>query len=661
MKDTMSRGRSQVIWRYLPGATFRYNESGAWCEVADVTIRDPKPVSVALTAALGHELRRWKAITPTGYPDPALQPGRYEVGEPYHVYYSVWPTVFTCRRCGRAHWYSDLDRMRAVNDRLACRSCREADLLRQVPYAYVCECGRKDTVFIAKHSTDHKVILEDKGSFEESFWYCTECHLRLQRNSREGLGYRSCECAPRKAKRGVILQDTRVYYPQTLQMVEVEPSVLERWRDNPHFSEFLLGGCVQARAYSPHHILDLSAVKGTNAEPSVSMELQVMRDKLIGLGMDAVKVEEMIRDSVTTATGDPWGTYANELDEYVPGLRDLKLDESRQTIEYVFTRDEPSMGTISLKQIQKEATAFGDNATAQRLADEQRLAYDLGLLDLAVVESLPLLLAGYGFTRFFASPQAAEEGGDGTAKASTLTLRSFKSHGNKIPIYAARNTTEALGYRLDPYRLAAFLEANHLATTPGHYLESEPALRSWLLGLSGPLLAQKESHLVHTSWEEDEGLSVDQTSAFLFGVLHTMSHVLKATAYRYVGVDADSLAEYLFPAHAAGLLYVSSHVAFTLGGIDSVVRSNLTQWLGAARDYAGQCSFDPVCSHAGGACMACLYPKFGCGYFNRTVSRAFLFGGRVMGHPAPVVGLWQPEVSQRAAELTERKLHGAAH
>jgi hypothetical protein len=132
----------------------------------------------------------------------------------------------------------------------------------------------------------------------------------------------------------------------------------------------------------------------------------------------------------------------------------------------------------------------------------------------------------------------------------------------------------------------------------------------------------------------------------MFGLLHSVSHVLKATAHRYVGIDQDYLAEYLFPAHSAGLLYVSSHVEFTLGGIDAVFRANLTQWLGSARDFAGRCSFDPVCARAGGACLACLYPKFGCDHFNRTVSRAFLFGGEVMGLTNPLVGFWTPAVAE---------------
>lgn len=652
MRDTMLRGRSQVIWRYMPGSTFRYNESGGWCEVTAVTIRNPAPLSSALAGALAHELRRWDAVSPSGYPDPIAQPGKYEVGEPYDVRYNVWPTVFTCRSCGRVHWYRDVDALRGVNDRMGCRTCRGQNMLRQVPYAYVCECGRKDSSYIPKHPQDHTISLVDKGSFQESYWFCKVCHQPLHRNAREGMGYRSCECAPRKAKRGVILQDSRVYYSQTVELVEVEPGALERWRENPRFGDLLLAASIGTDVYVPRHILDLASQATGDGQVlgMISPELQAVREILLREGKPEKVVEQIIRESMAVASTDPWAQYDEQLAPHRVAVANVTLSESRQTVEYVFVRDEPSMATIMVRDIVTEATLAGDHESSHRLADEVGLASSLGLVDLAVVEALPVLLAGYGYTRYFASPQTADDSGEEGGTQSSLALRPFPEHANRIPIYAARNTTEAFAYRLDPWRLAAFLELNQVVEAPAEALKSEVSVRAWLLGLARPMLENGESHLSLTSFERAAGTTVDQPSALLFGVIHSVSHVLKGTAHRYVGVDADSLAEYLFPAHGAGLLYVSSHVDFTLGGIDSVVRSNLTQWLGSARDYAGRCSFDPVCAHAGGACLACIYPKFGCAYFNRTVSRSFLFGGRVLGRAESVVGFWEPTAAERAAE-----------
>jgi len=46
-----------------------------------------------------------------------------------------------------------------------------------------------------------------------------------------------------------------------------------------------------------------------------------------------------------------------------------------------------------------------------------------------------------------------------------------------------------------------------------------------------------------------------------------------------------------------------------------------------------------------------LYPKFGCSYFNRTVSRAFLYGGQILGHSKPVKGFWEVGVAEFASDL----------
>jgi len=97
-------------------------------------------------------------------------------------------------------------------------------------------------------------------------------------------------------------------------------------------------------------------------------------------------------------------------------------------------------------------------------------------------------------------------------------------------------------------------------------------------------------------------VAVDECAAMAFGVLHTISHILKATASLYVGIRADSLAEYLFPGQAAGVLFVAQYVEFSLGGLDAAFRGQLGQWLTAAREYADRCSFDPVCTESGGAC-----------------------------------------------------------
>jgi hypothetical protein len=429
---------------------------------------------------------------------------------------------------------------------------------------------------------------------------------------------------------------------------------MEPWRENEGFSDLLLAAALGVPSYRPAHLLDLARV--SPKAPELPEALKVMRKLLIESGKTESEADALVRAAAQQAGGSAWDAIEQDL---VP-LRDLSgardWRAQRRTVEYVFVRDDANMGSLSLDELVVEADQRGDAETARRLASERDLASQIGLRDLRIVQGLPIMLAGIGYTRYRAMPGEGDDH-DGGFAVNQATLRPYSEQDGKIPIYVARNTTEAVLYEVDPWRLAAFLEVN----TGEQVVSGETstsALRARLLGHLSELLVRGEAHLLLRPFEQDRGVLVHEASALAFGVLHTLSHVLKATAHRFVGVDADALAEYLFPAHSAGLLYVSSQVQFTLGGVDSVFRGNLTQWLGSARDFAGQCSFDPVCSRSGGACLACLYPKFGCGYFNRTVSRSFLTGGVIAGRDRPLQGFWSAAVVRTAEELRARASAG---
>ncbi len=657
MANEMKRGRSQTIWRYTPEATFRYNDSYGWCRVGRIGIREKEALSGPLAEALAQALRKWNAMDRSHYPDPITQASKYEVGTPDHVEYSLWPLVFECRVCRRVQYYQTLERLKEQNDRLTCRDCSKGGnrqaTLRQLPYVYICECGRLQEPFVRSCPTDrkHRIKLIDRGNFRDSYWLCMDCGTRLSQTAREGLGVRNCDCAPGKSMRGITLLDTRLFFSQTLQIVDIRSAALGHWKENPNFSDFLLCATLRAEPYKSQHLLDLA--KSRSEAEALSPELQAVVQQLVASGKMSHAEALATVGLASKSVKDVWHTYKTSAMALGALSGGQRWDNVRSSREYLFVRDDPGMDTLHTKDLLADATAQGDTKTVDRLKREQQLARDLGLANLQVVQNLPILLAGYGYTRYFQTPA---DGGADAEEKKALKLRPFPAVDMKVPIYIARNTTEALLFELDPWRVAAFLSLNLGFTPPPAARASEAHLSAWLIGVSARLASQGESHLELKWFEQEAGLAVDAPSALLFGLLHSISHVLKATAHLYVGVDADSIAEYLFAQHQTGMLYVSSHVEFNLGGMSSVFRSNMTQWLGSCRDFAIRCSFDPVCIDGGGACLACLYTKFGCGYFNRTLSRAFLMGGFAKGREARLVGYWEP----RTVELAETLRRGAA-
>src|SRR5207245_1444537 len=245
---------------------FRYNDNAAWGGTAAITLRDAGPLQGALAEAANLTLRRWNAIEPEGmFPDPLARGGRYIVGTPYHVEYEVWPLAFTCRKCGLLDYYQTLESLRRTNDTLMCRACRAHNQLRQVPYAFICECGQIETVFAPRHP--HRAIrLVDRRNFQESYWFCVECRQALRRSPRDGLGFRSCSCRPGKTKRGMLLEDSRVYISQSFAIVDIEPKSMEPWRDNVGFSDLLLAGVLGVAAYRPSQLLDLARIQPSKQE-----------------------------------------------------------------------------------------------------------------------------------------------------------------------------------------------------------------------------------------------------------------------------------------------------------------------------------------------------------------------------------------------------------
>ena len=93
----------------------------------------------------------------------------------------------------------------------------------------------------------------------------------------------------------------------------------------------------------------------------------------------------------------------------------------------------------------------------------------------------------------------------------------------------------------------------------------------------------------------------------VLGLVHSASsRAMKALGVAS-GLHADSLAEYIFPANAAFLIYANSRSEFVLGGLEHVFRYGLDEVL-TDLDAERRCVFDPLCRQCGGWCRVCGMP-----------------------------------------------------
>lgn len=642
----MKRGRTQVLFRYTPGAAFRYNETFAWCASSSIQMQQVMPLSSPLAQELYRVLDTWRSIRQDAFPDPVEQPHKYEVGEPSQVHFTLAPLVFVCRSCHAIAWYQNIQNLVDMNYRLRCRSCKKMGVLRQVPYGFVHECGRQDTLYVPKHPRDHTIVMIDRGRFRDSFWLCQTCNKRLTQPGRQGLGARFCNCGPKQVMRGTTLSDPIVHRSQTITILDLDTSLGEETSRGENAGYALLGALLRTPGYRASDLVDLLA--NTIATRDDSWRGEALND-LVGRGVTDPAMQAMMLDFAAkqranaTPGADKQQTMHDELSTFVPEDSQLlaKARESRQLLEYVAVRDHDSVQSRTLPDLRRTATEQGEVMAAERFAQDETRIAALGLRGLSVMEKFPTLFAAVGYSRVFSSPRAE----------SVTRLRPFADDTPKVPIYAVHSTTEALGFELDPWWETAWLLENGLAEEQLAPFADEKSVRLWLLEQRSLFLDHREAHLVLQTWEEERGEVVHRTPAGLFGLLHSVSHVLLLAGVSHVGFEADSISEYLFPVAGAGVLYAGGHEEFTLGAIVSAFRANLSLWLESALEQAQRCIYDPVCHSLGGACHACTYVRFSCPHFNRTVSRSFLIGGPVQGLSSNVVGYWTSAVRQRADRL----------
>ena len=207
-----------------------------------------------------------------------------------------------------------------------------------------------------------------------------------------------------------------------------------------------------------------------------------------------------------------------------------------------------------------------------------------------------------------------------------VSFRFFPANrAGKFPMYGIRTETEGLMFQLDQLSVIQWLADSGIIEHPG-VTTAEQAQR-WLLTVTGPVT-------------DIFNAPDNPITRAVLGLTHSISHrVMKSLAAR-CGLNVDSLAEFLFPANMAFLIYANTRSEFTLGGLEHVFRYDLRDAL-EELDAETRCIFDPPCRHSfGGACAACLHvSEVACARFNTVLDRNMLFGSVPPpgGQPGPGV------------------------
>ena len=173
-----TRGQTQVLYQFLPGAVFEHDQYG-FCRITAVEIQE-KPINQdAIFNALADLLFQWPddSFRP-GFPDPRQQNNRrlYVIGTPTTVRFDPFPTLLECRRCRRVHRLRDLTRRPNAQPR-QCPEC--SGILGQLRYVQAHNCGRMEELYYPpnacpRHASRFLMFL-DTGRVRSARWRCGAC------------------------------------------------------------------------------------------------------------------------------------------------------------------------------------------------------------------------------------------------------------------------------------------------------------------------------------------------------------------------------------------------------------------------------------------------------------------------------------------------------
>jgi len=441
----------------------------------------------------------------------------------------------------------------------------------QLPFVGFHDCGALFTPSIQR-CPDHKqvkVILPGTSSARDIAFVCPVCLRKLQ----QGFGYVRCRCGGGEIQFNVH-RASPVYTPRSV--VVVNPPSPERVRrladagGEERALAWVMDGC------STRHYDEVGTTRDSLAKD------------LLARGLPADLVERMV--------GQAEGAGALAADRGFGALSDARRHEAaRSAVTLAMALD---VSRVRLADLTSGADGqWSDLANLYRHTYPREIGR-AGLEAVELIDRFPILTGNYAYTR-----------GDSTPGASHL--KPFMDR-RRYVVYADVAETEALLVKLQPSLVARWLVQRGL-TLP-EWTDERSARLSILSMIDVPLPGSAPA-------------STPTVGEMVLRLVHSYSHRFIRRASVFAGIDRNALSELLVPHHLSFVVYAAARGDFVLGGLQAVFETELHNLLREVVLGDHRCALDPGCTHAGGACMACLHiGEPSCRYYNQFLDRQCLFG-----------------------------------
>lgn len=430
---------------------------------------------------------------------------------------------------------------------------------------YCSECGDLKEPFVRRCPTHNQVRVTFPGTAKgaELLFSCPLCNTVLSK----GFGMPACGCGQGRIN-FTVHRAAAVFTPRTVVIVNPPSSAKMREIDQA-------GGGPRALSW----VLD-----GMNSNTMLEGQADsaALRRQLLAQGLPAPVVEKML--SAASESGGLASPRSVTLSSDIQELAEneavtiaLAMSDSRQTLTHLMKSAAPGTPLHNLYE-----------------ADYPRALSEAGLAAVELVDRFPVLTGQFGYTR-------------GAGNPGQSRLKAYRQKTGEYVVYGEVNETEALFVRLEPTRVASWLQ------------ERGVHLPAWADSKSAAVAI-----LQSASQTDSDGTTVLELVTTL---VHSYAHRLIRIGAVFAGIERTGLSELLVPTHLGFFMYASSRSEFVLGGLQAVYENDLHRLLREFVVGERRCALDPGCSAASAACVACLHlGEPSCRLYNSILSRHSLFG-----------------------------------
>jgi hypothetical protein len=612
----MERGIAQTMNTMAPGAVFSYAGRGITMKVDD-WYAEPLPVEDEgrIRDRVAGQIEPFRNADDEA-PWQNFDEVKINFRRVQQVESEFFPRTVVCKQCSAVTYRNDAASLRETDG-----TCPRADCdgdLQQLQFVLVHDCGaltnlEPDPCDTGGHGFNYLYL--DRGAPEDLGTWALRCD-GLECDYESDLGGLCNGCNeyisfPTPVEAGTVHYAQRDAFAE-MPMIGVEPGDVpygEEW------SRVLMTGYLSKPDYRSEGIApeSVAAVPGLSedeleeyidqvGEENRSVILDMVQNLTPGEGYTRNTIVKLNRDDVTAPDDAEWHTLvADQLftfmrctDGYSGDPADLEDIENHPTSSSLddYVRDEAFI------EKHPEAKLYRDYLS------------QLGVQDAWVVDNFPLLNILYGYTR-------------DSPRASATDLRAFDHpfQDDGISIYGDRSPSEAIVLEFDRAKIVEWLLQNGSLSAPAAPdLGDGTDIKRWFLENVDPRETQNPfTPIKHQLTEE------------VYTLLHTASHALMSTASEQCGLDSDSISELIMPNVPAVILYAKSMEHFALGGMFTLFKTRINDWVTDTKGYVENCIYDPACqrSDGGAACHACMHvSEFTCEYYNQTLDRNVLVGAK---------------------------------